>query len=790
MLQGLEKLFFWRKKQGEDESKKVAQEGSEKEIKSFKYPISGGLRSSSVSTKGFGFGDKEREIYPEFALEWIPILKNLSVYDRNVGRAVNNSVSLAQTSYQIELPDNLSKRDRKNIMETLRIFERDAKIDAFTRNAIRTVMYAGGIAVEGVLVGNPYASAVKRLAILDITNIRFNYNPKTDEFIPKQINVSIAGKSEIILRKETFFYECVNQLDESPYPVPMLLSAIEDIITQKDMLENFKIIIKKLGMMGFLEVLITAPTQEKGETDEAYYKRCEDHIYQAGREIQQGLDNGFAVGFKTLDGDKKYVPASEFKMNATNINFGGAEKAFEIINRLLNNGLNTDGVFMNHNNNTSETFARVLLQVLIGNIDSIQKTVASILSDVFLLHLKLQGFTKLDWVKVVFEKPLIGDSLKEAQTEATRISNVISKVTAGIIDDDMAAQELGYEKASGIKQESPTRSPKVEVEPDNNTNPDKDVDVSLSKKKDFGRTDFGDDYLTKNASNYSKVLERKYKSASKKLIKLVKENIEVIRLQNETDLVTIFFLTLEQNWETLFTENIQTDIENYTQKVYRKYRKDTSIFPKEEEQKTENTRNLAHFVTPPEVVEDFLDIRLIEYLAESDSFYLGKFITDEAAKRRITQMLLDFYVANDGEIGNSDTLREFTELMQEQMEIEEFQIRRIVETTMTNARNFAHIKYLHQAEIKQFRRVEIGDRLTCSYCQAMDGDIYEVATEIRKAEVFVSSTPEEIVDISPFATTIDIDSFKSMSAAERQAAGIGAQAAHPKCRGRIVAVIN
>ncbi|WP_338761808.1 hypothetical protein WAF17_16315 [Bernardetia sp. ABR2-2B] len=785
MLPGLDKLLFWKKKpkKGKDEYKHEAQKEKSSSKVVYKFPISGGSRSSSVSTKGsFAGGDKEREIYPEFPLEWIPILRNLSVYDRNVGRAVNNSVALAQTTYQIELPDNLSKRDRKNIMETIRTFEKDANIHSFTRNAIRTVTYSGGIATDAILVANPFPSAVKRLAILDLSNIRFNYNPKSDEYIAKQVNVNVIGKSEIILRKETFFYECINQLEENPYPVPALLAAIEDITTQKEMLDNFKIIIQKLGMMGFLEVLVSIPEQKKGENNDAFYERCKKHLIEYTDEINKGLANGFAVA---------YEGAASFKMNATNINFTGAEKAFEIINKLLHNGLNTDGVFMNDNTNTSETFARVLLQVLIGNIDSIQKTVASVLSQAFLLHLRLQGFTKLDWVNVVFEKPLIGDALKEAQTEAVRIQNAKAKEDAGYIDSDAAAQELGHEKASGIKKENQTPTPKVEVGPDNNTNPDKETEVSLSREADFEATDYKDDYLTKNADNYYTVLERKYKSASKKLIKLVKGNLEEIELTNENDLVTIFFLVVEQNWETLFTENIQKDIENYTQKVYRKYRKDKSIFPKEEEKETQNAKAInASFVSPPEMVEDFLDTRLIEYLAESDGFYLGKFITDEAAKRRITQMLLDFYVANDGEIGNSQTLREFAELMQSQLEIELFQIRRIVDTTMTNARNFAHIKYLNQAEIKQFRRVEIGDRLTCVHCQAIDGDIYEVAMEIRKAEIFVSSNPEDIVNISPFVTTIDIDSFRNMSAAERQAQGIGAQAAHPKCRGRIVAVVN
>jgi hypothetical protein len=782
----LDKLLFWKttKAKGNDEYKNEPNAENENKIASF-FPINGGNRSSSVSTtNSFGYGDKEREIYPEFSLEWIKVLRNYSVFDRNVSRAINNTVSLAQTNYEIELPDNLSKRDRKKVMETIRIFEKEAKLDSFIRNAIRTVTYAGGIAVDTILTGKPFINAVQSLAILDITSIRFNYNPITNEYIPKQINTgSVAEK---ILRKETFFYECVTNLEENPYPVPTLLAALDDIITQKDMLDNFKIIVKKLGMMGFLEVMVAAPEQNKGEDDTAFYARCSDYLNQQSKEIDKSLSTGYVMGFKD---------SSTFKMNATNVNFGGAEKAFEIINRLLNNGLQTDGVFMNQNNNTSETFARVLLQVLIGNIDSIQKTVASVLGSAMLLHLKLQGF-KIDWLNVVFEKPLIGDELKDAQAEALKIANTIAKENAGYITSDMAAQELGYEQASGIKKEMPANTPNVEIAPDNNTNPTKDINVGLeseSKKKvnfEESETDFKDEYLTKNADNYTKAIEKKYKSASKKLVDLVIDTIKGIENVSDTDLVTIFFLAFEQNWNILFTENIQTDIETYTQKVYNKYRKDKSIFPKEEEAKTDNSKAIkASFVSPPEVIIDALDTRLIQYLAELDSFYLGKFVLTGGSGTRFTQMILDFYVAIDGEIGNSDTLDDFADLLNEEMNLERYKIRRIIDTTMTNARNFANIKYINQAGIARFRRVEIGDRLTCAYCKAMDGDIYEIATEIRKAETFVSSNPDDIVDISPFATTFNLEKFIDMSAAERQAQGIGGQAAHPHCRGRIVADI-
>ncbi|WP_375560287.1 hypothetical protein ACE193_21655 [Bernardetia sp. OM2101] len=766
-------MLFWRKPKAGNEDKNAAEPNNEHKIGY--APIAGGSRSSTVSINNSLFGNKKQEISPEFSLEWITILRRLSVFDSNVSRAVTNTTSLANTSYQIELPDNLSKRDRRKIMESIRTFETEANIDSFIRNAIRTVTYSGGLASEAVLELDPYPNAVKKAVILDITNIRFDYDFLKDEFIPKQINAGfLQGKSENILNKKTFFYETIHSFEENPYPIPALLAAIEGIKTQKKMMDNFIIIIEKIGMMGFLEVLVKQPSKKQGESDEAYFSRCTDYLQRLKPQVQEGYAKGMVMGF---------TDSHDFRYQASNLNFGGAEKAFEIVSKFLNNGLQTDGVFMNQNNNTSETFARVLLQVLIGNIESIQKAVASVLSKVILLHLKLQGFQKVDFLKVIFEKPLIGDSLKEAQTESVNIANTRAKEDAGYISNDIAAQELGYESATGTKKEENKAIPKVEVSPDNNTNPDKDKNVGLSENFKF-ETDFKDSYLNDAADDYATAIDKKYKKAVKNVVDLTIETIKEFGVRNESDLVSIFILTLEQNWETLFIENSQKNIEKYTQKVYNKYRKDKSIFGEiEEEGETKNTR----FFDPPPPIIDFLDLRLIEYLSNSDSFYLGRFITNEASIQRFTQAILDFYVANDGEIGNSQTLSEFSELMQGEMNLQDYQIRRIIDTTMTNARNYANINYLRQAEVDKFRRVEIGDRLTCAHCQAVDGEIYETTRELAKVERFINLGFEEIGDVAPFATTVDIDSFRSLSSSEKQDMGFGAQALHPHCRGRIVA---
>lgn len=731
---------------------------------SYSAPINGGsLRSFTIG------GDKV--VHPSFALEWIKILRWATVFDRHISKATNNFIALAHTECVLELPDDLSKLKRRKVIELWNIFKKDVKLDAYIPNALYTTVYSGALATDCVLSANPYPTGVKRIRRLNGEHILFHYNDKKHDY-EALVKDEFSGM-HIATNPETFSYTPLKSFEDNPYGIPVFLAAIEDLETHREMIKSFNTIIKKIGMMGFLQVMVSKLQRGKNETDESYYQRTENYLNQLAPQIEKGYNNSMIIGIKDTH---------EFEFNASSINFTGAKEALSIVHQMLWNGLNTDGVFMNDNQNVTETFARVLLQILVNNVSGFQRAVATSIEKAFMLHCKLKGLP-LDFTKVVFEKPLIGDAYKEEQTFGLKIKNALSLVNAGIITNDQAAEYLGYEEATGTPQnlKEPNANP-ADPEDNQRTAPDNERETALSFQ---AQTDFKDAWLTERASNYFKSVRKQFKKSAKELSDILVESLEDRNTISEQQLLNEFWATVALDWNRIFTDKITETIEGYVGAVYERFRFDKTIFPNKA--KTENSVSYEDF--PPDAILDFLDIRLIEYLVGSDTFYLGKFITNDNARAALSEAIKDWYVANEGEIGNSATLASFASMVQEELDLQTYQIRRIIDTTMTNARNFGNINYLRQADVASFRRVEIGDNRTCPHCQAADGMIFEVKKELSKIETFVSSSPEDIVNISPFATTIDINNFKNLSASEMQNLGIGAQALHPHCRGRIVANI-
>jgi hypothetical protein len=58
--------------------------------------------------------------------------------------------------------------------------------------------------------------------------------------------------------------------------------------------------------------------------------------------------------------------------------------------------------------------------------------------------LRLAGFD-FEYLTVTFNRSTLQDDLKYQQSEEIKVKNVLDKMVAGIIDQDQAADELGYE---------------------------------------------------------------------------------------------------------------------------------------------------------------------------------------------------------------------------------------------------------------------------------------------------------------------------------------------------------
>jgi SPP1 gp7 family putative phage head morphogenesis protein len=219
--------------------------------------------------------------------------------------------------------------------------------------------------------------------------------------------------------------------------------------------------------------------------------------------------------------------------------------------------------------------------------------------------------------------------------------------------------------------------------------------------------------------------------------------------------------------------------------MYEYYRKDDSIFPKP--QTTENS-SFASF--PPKAVLDLADKRAIEWLQNHDITFLSKFITDADTIKRVTDFINKFYLEQGEAIGdNEKVLNEFIKAFSEVLDLERWKIRRILDTSVNKVRSYANVNYMSQANVAEFKVVEVMDRITCPHCKAMNNRVFSVSITKDKIEKVVKSEMTEIGTLSPFATSIPIVDLEKMTDKELQAKGIDATPFHPSCRGTLVAVL-
>jgi hypothetical protein len=99
---------------------------------------------------------------------------------------------------------------------------------------------------------------------------------------------------------------------------------------------------------------------------------------------------------------------------------------------------------------SSETQITVVFIKMISELKNIQNLIKGMLEFGYSLELELAGFN-FESLEVKFNRSTIQDDLKFQQAEEIKIRNTKDKLVLGIISQDMAADELGYEKPSSAK---------------------------------------------------------------------------------------------------------------------------------------------------------------------------------------------------------------------------------------------------------------------------------------------------------------------------------------------------
>lgn len=451
-------------------------------------PIKGGRETVPEYSDGLDSltGQFDQVIQPEFNVAWLGVLEALAAYNHDVGYAVDNIVSLANTDYTIEFDESVSEETQKQLMEHLHNkvdtwYNYADGINSMNNDFFTQLAVTGAISGEFVVAND--LSGIDQVVRVNPKNIRFLFDKENECFIPVQekglLGLRTTNASGYVeLNPTTYRYIAMRRFGESPYALPLFLTAIQSIGIQRDMIGNMAFVMKKLGMLGFMEVLMDVPKRAQNETEAQYNTRVTTHLSKGAEEAAKGMANGLVVGFKDQH---------EFKHNEVK---GDAKGASDLYNMNENNvmaGLKQAPEMLGRQQSISETFGRVLLAKFSAQVDNFQKAYGSFLKDGFNLEAKLAGFAVDNIIRdVVFEKPMLGDAVREQDAISKKIENLDSLYKQGVISQETRAQRLGeeapdQEEPRTVMEEREKEERDRENDSNNPDNPSNDEDVTKSK---------------------------------------------------------------------------------------------------------------------------------------------------------------------------------------------------------------------------------------------------------------------------------------------------------------------
>ena len=174
------------------------------------------------------------------------------------------------------------------------------------------------------------------------------------------------------------------------------------------------------------------------------------------------------------------------------------------------------------------------------------------------------------------------------------------------------------------------------------------------------------------------------------------------------------------------------------------------------------------------------DVRAINFMSELDRFYVSKFIRNPDAEKAVTDFLTERYLVQGEGLfgrGSAEAMTGFRDLFSQKLaDLEDWQVRRIVDTSVTRAQNWASVAQYNEAGIVEMQIYE--PTKDCSFCAAMDGQVISVSSAYERMTAQAGMSPDEY--------EWDMKTVPPITGNEAAMAGAGRLPPyHPHCRGRI-----
>lgn len=762
------------------------------------YPTKGGRVSLPDYDNLYSLliGDSEL-LANEVPTRILEVMAHLAKYNADISNAVENVTSMGNTPYTI----NVEGGNENTVTELQELSKHwyTGGLSSLRSSLLLQIAVYGAISAE--IVPNESLTGIKKIILLTPSTIEFAYKKDKGEYIPYQRPKSapLVAASSVLqagglieLNPLTFRYIATKRMSESPYAIPPFIAALESVKIEKDMLDGFKHVIHKLGILGFLHAVVAAPKKLPSETDAAYQSRCYSYLSDlVVPELEKGLAKGVVAGFQG---------SHEFSVEGTNTNVQGAKELFNLITEIKMSGLKQDPRLLGRQFSTTETYGKVILRKFSSQLTTYQMAMDDFLSYAFNFEAMLSN-RKLKSIKVESEKPMISDEKEDQETYKLKIENGLALYKQGIISQEQLASMLGYDKPFS---DMPLQAPQDTQVADTILPNSLDIsNVLEALNSEIGEYDYGTedtcgcgcgkkstslsfdaglgDKIDELFNGYSSDIKRGYANAVKKSVVRISNGLTKLpKTATEQEVADYILYNLLVRWTKEFTEKQKGFISKWVTDVYKTFRKDPTFLGTKFDPKN-----------PPKTVFGVKDVRTVEYFKNSDNFYLGKFITDKDTIARLNKLIREEYISNNIPLGTQVGIDEFRKKLGTTLINEDWKIDRIIATTTNKMRNYAGVAYMQDAEVVTFEIRGVVDRLQCDWCKNIQGKQFDVKLANERVEFLTKAVPEQIPLLSPFINQVLKDPTKiaEMSGAELQKMGIDLPAFHAGCRDTIVAVL-
>jgi hypothetical protein len=701
--------------------------------------------SNTLSTLA-GFYDT---LNPYVPIEVIEYLTLLAVVNPDVSQCVKNFQNIGNSGHRLIIQDKKdvtveAALERLN-KKAQSFYTISAGIDGLINHYFNQLSISGAISTEFVLQKD--FLGVDRVVIVPTFSVRF----KREEGMYKpyqRVNILDSSYPDglIPLNDVTYTYYAQSVMGNSPYAIPPFTPVLEPAAMQKEMVKNIKFLMQKVGIVGFLNIVVKLlQPKPQGETEEQYRRRMQEYIDEIANIAKDNFSNGILV-----------TPEDqELKFNSVTSDARGVKEIFQLNEEQFFSGLGIDPAMMGRSYSTTETYSGVVYEILLKSMGNMRRLIKRTIEKLYYLDLGLAGI-EVENIAIHWNPDKRLNPNVEALAEKYTVETILKKLLHGAISPEQAAQELGYQDWYDLELM------KQKAEQGKDTQLFKwssqlqkyipiDEAISIGGKK----------YMLVSAESKAKLKdEDKATAEAEEVEKKLQTNIETY-----LNAVLPYFDELKSDVTQFALDYTKSHIDEISKDpssllgavieyvnshdTYKKIQDKESWMRKTSEIHTKKVgkdyfENDLTVFNNQDVDFEFRfgegDIEAMKFYAQVDNFYFSKFIDNENFGGQINQFINRFLERGEALFGQwtenveKEFLRLFGSALDEDFRI---QMERIINTSMARIRTYSHIEQLFQAG---FIYAEIDGVLdtACDICRPFHGKRVLVKTVRALIQDFVN----------------------------------------------------